>query len=127
VGYQSGPGTTTQLSNATAIGNGALNLASNTAVIGNASVTDFYTGSATAVATTHTFGEQLTSGYNGSGGSAIPACASNLVGKRVLVTDATITTLIGAWGTTYSSGGTYTVAVECIFNSTGSVYTWIID
>jgi hypothetical protein len=79
------------------------------------------------VATTHTFGEQLTSGYNGSGGSAIPACASNLVGKRVLVTDATITTLIGAWGTTYSSGGTYTVAVECIFNSTGSVYTWIID
>ena len=39
IGNNSGPGTTTQLSNAIGIGYGALNTASNQAVLGNTSIT----------------------------------------------------------------------------------------
>ena len=39
IGYQAGPGVVTQLSNATALGNGALNTASNQVVLGNSAVT----------------------------------------------------------------------------------------
>jgi len=39
IGYFAGPGTPTQLSNATAIGNGAVNMNSNEVVLGNSSVT----------------------------------------------------------------------------------------
>ena len=39
IGYQAGPGVATQLDNATALGNGALNTASNQVVLGNSAVT----------------------------------------------------------------------------------------
>jgi len=39
IGYQAGPGVATQLNNATALGNGALNTASNQVVLGNSAVT----------------------------------------------------------------------------------------
>jgi len=53
IGYNSGPGSTTQVSNAIAIGSTALVLASNTAVIGNSSITDVYFGSTTPSAVIH--------------------------------------------------------------------------
>jgi hypothetical protein len=54
---------------------------------------------------------------------SLPACQSGFVGTRQLVNDANS----AAPGTTAAGGGTYTIAVQCIYNSSGSVYTWIID
>jgi hypothetical protein len=61
IGYNSGPGvvSSSSLQNATAIGNGALNMASNQVVLGNASVTDVYLGSATPYATLHDASETV--------------------------------------------------------------------
>lgn len=56
-------------------------------------------------------------------GTALPSCASTLILQRLAVSDATSATP----GTTYAGGGSYTVPVECIFNATGSVYSWIVD
>ena len=56
-------------------------------------------------------------------GTALPSCASTLILQRLAVSDATSATP----GTTYAGGGPYTVPVECIFNATGSVYSWIVD
>jgi len=61
--------------------------------------------------------------YFGSGASAIPSCGSGTVATRTVVSDATVATL----GSTYTAGGTYTIGVQCIYNSSGSTYTWIID
>lgn len=54
---------------------------------------------------------------------SLPGCASGTLGTRRLVNDANSATP----GTTAAGSGTYTVAVECIYNSSGTVYTWIID
>jgi hypothetical protein len=104
------------------IGYGATGAGSNTAVTGNASVTDVYDGGAGGAANHHENGQFLTSRYSAAG-TAIPACNSSTLLEEVAVTDATSATA----GSTYASGGTYTVPVRCIFNSTGSVYTWVIE
>ena len=67
-------------------------------------------------------GLQLEHPYSAAG-SALPVCASGLLLKRVAVSDATLNTP----GSTYVSGGTYTIAVQCTYNSTGPAYTWLID
>ena len=54
---------------------------------------------------------------------SLPACVSGTLGLRQQVSDATLATP----GSTAVGSGTYTIAVQCIFNSTGSAYTWIID
>ena len=56
-------------------------------------------------------------------GTALPSCASATLLTRVGVTDATVATP----GTAYTGGGTYTIAVQCTYNSVGTAYTWIID
>ena len=56
-------------------------------------------------------------------GTPLPSCAAGLILQRLGVSDASSATP----GTTYTGGGPYTIPVECIFNATGSVYTWIID
>jgi hypothetical protein len=165
------------LQNATAIGNGALNMASNQIVLGNSNVTDVYLGSATAYAALHDASETVynptpatgvtqlvcqdgalqsttaclqvknnagTTGFSVTGAgvatvaswqatngswknpvatSSLAACASATLGQRSEVNDATLATP----GSTLAGSGTYTIAVQCIFNSTGSVYYWIID
>jgi len=179
IGYLSGPGvvSSSSLQNATAIGNGALNMASNQIVLGNSNVTDVYLGSATAYAALHDASETVynptpatgvtqlvcqdgalqsttaclqvknnagTTGFSVTGAgvatvaswqatngswknpvatSSLAACASATLGQRSEVNDATLATP----GSTLAGSGTYTIAVQCIFNSTGSVYSWIID
>ena len=61
--------------------------------------------------------------YYGSGANAIPSCGSSIIATRTIVSDATVATL----GSTYATGGTYTIGVQCIYNSSGATYTWIID
>ena len=56
-------------------------------------------------------------------GTALPTCSNATILQRLAVSDATSATP----GTTYAGSGTYKIPVECIFNATGSVYTWIID
>ena len=56
-------------------------------------------------------------------GTPLPACSSTTLLQRLAVSDATS----GTPGTTYAGSGSYTIPVQCIFNATGSVYTWIID
>jgi hypothetical protein len=53
----------------------------------------------------------------------LPTCNSGSVGLRKEINDATLATP----GSTAVGGGTYTIAAQCTFNSTGSVYSWIID
>jgi hypothetical protein len=55
--------------------------------------------------------------------ASLPACATGTLGIRQLVNNATVATP----GNPAVGGGTYTIAVECIYNSTGSAYGWIID
>ena len=55
--------------------------------------------------------------------SALSPCAYGTLNWRDTVSDATLATP----GSTAVGGGTFTIAVQCIFNSAGSVYTWIID
>ena len=73
VGYNSGPGTTTQLSNSTAIGYGALNLNSNEIVLGNASVTSVTTSGAL------TLGSALTIPNGGTGQTTASAALNALL------------------------------------------------
>ena len=60
--------------------------------------------------------------FYSAAGTTLPACGATTLG-RSWVSDATVATP----GTAYTSGGTFTIAVQCIFNSTGSVYSWIVD
>ena len=55
--------------------------------------------------------------------SALPSCASATLGSRILVNDATLATP----GSTAVGGGNYSIAVECIYDSGTTVYTWIVD
>lgn len=55
--------------------------------------------------------------------SALPSCASATLGRRAEVNDATL----AIPGSALAGGGTFTIAVQCIFNSSGAVYSWIID
>ena len=55
--------------------------------------------------------------------ASLPACSASTLLARLFVNNATSATP----GTTAAGGGTYTVAAECIFNSSGSTYTWIVD
>ncbi len=54
---------------------------------------------------------------------SLAACAAGTLGQRVEVSDATVATP----GSTAVGSGTFTVSVQCIKNSTGNVFTWIID
>ncbi len=54
---------------------------------------------------------------------SLTACNSTYIGTRRLVNDATVATP----GSPAVGSGTFTIAVQCIFNSTGSAYSWIID
>lgn len=55
--------------------------------------------------------------------SALPSCASGTLGEHREVSDANSATP----GTTAAGSGTYTIGVECIYNSSGATYTWIIN
>jgi hypothetical protein len=57
-------------------------------------------------------------------GTAIPACAAGTLLNRVAVSDAPSTSAGTAYG---SGGGTFTTWVQCTFNSSGSVYAWVVD
>ena len=80
VGFDSGPGTSSQLSNATAIGYEALNTASNQVVLGNSSVTQvnssgFMKGGNTVV---------LTADWSCGTGGTVSSCASaTIIGSTV--------------------------------------------
>jgi hypothetical protein len=87
-----------------------------------AGIVQIGTTAANSLGTLLATGTQLANPFSVAG-TAIPACASAYLGTRYLVSDATVATP----GTAYTGSGTFTIAVECTFNSTGSVYTWIID
>jgi hypothetical protein len=123
VGYGAGPSTGTQYANAFGFGQGAATNAANTGVLGNSSVTDIYLGSTTPAALLHSHGSQFGGTVYSVAGTALPTCAAGTLLDRLAVSDATVATP----GTTYAGSGTFTVAVQCTFNSSGSVYTWIID
>ena len=55
-------------------------------------------------------------------GVPLPSCGSTMVGHETWVSDATTVTA----GATYAGSGTYSTSVECIKNSTGPVYTWVV-
>jgi hypothetical protein len=56
--------------------------------------------------------------------ASLPACsASGILLQRRAVSDATVNTP----GSPYVGGGTYTIWVQCTYNSAGSVYAWLID
>ena len=55
--------------------------------------------------------------------SELPACASATLLNRRAVTDANSVTP----GSAAVGGGTYTTWAKCVFNSSGSVYSWFID
>ena len=65
---------------------------------------------------------QLTHAYNAAT-DVLPAAAAGTKGMRALVSDATVATP----GSPYVGGGTYTIGVQCIYNSSGATYSWIID
>jgi hypothetical protein len=67
-------------------------------------------------------GIQFTQFYSAAG-TPLPSCASGTLLQHLAVSDATADTP----GTAYVGSGTYTIGVQCIYNSSGSVYTWIID
>jgi len=104
------------------IGYHAAGAGTNTAVLGNSSVTDVYDGGAAGAANHHENGQFLTSRYSAAG-STIPACNATTLLEEVAVTDATS----GTPGTTYASGGTWTVPVRCKYNSSGSSYVWMVE
>jgi hypothetical protein len=55
--------------------------------------------------------------------TGLPTCNLAAVGTRATVSDANSATP----GATAAGSGTYMIAVQCIGNSTGPAYTWIID
>ena len=54
---------------------------------------------------------------------ALPACSAASLLQRRGVTDARVATR----GSPVVGGGTYTIAVECVYNGAGRTYSWIID
>ena len=66
VGNNTGPSSTTQVSNSFGVGNGATNSASNQGVLGNASVTDIWAGGPTGLATVHGAAVSLGGASSGS-------------------------------------------------------------
>ena len=103
VGFNSGPGTTTQISNAIAIGSTALVNVSNTAVVGNGSITDVYFGSVSALASIH-----ASSIISGGTKFTISGCSAG-------------TTVGGATAGTFASGttGSCTVVITLPTAPTG--------
>ncbi len=69
------------------------------------------------------FNEYLPNTIYSVAGTPLPSCASATKGGRLVVSDATVATP----GSAYVGSGTYTIGVECVYNSTGSVYSWNID
>lgn len=80
-------------------------------------------GNGTQGNTTGTFKLTAVQSLNPVAVASLPACASGTLGFRQEVSNATVATP----GSPAVGGGTYTIGVQCIFNSTGSVYSWIID
>jgi hypothetical protein len=68
-------------------------------------------------------GTQINGTLYSVAGTALPACAAGTLLQRLGVSDATLATP----GSAYVGSGTYTIAVECTLNSTGTAYAWIID
>jgi hypothetical protein len=100
----------------------------NTATFGCPSTTKVYLGSATSAAIAISNGTQIAGTFYSAAGTPLPSCAAGTLLQRVGVSDAAgVATAQPVAGSAYASGGTFTMPVICIFNSTGSVYTWIID
>ena len=81
------------------------------------------THSATMANQTGTF---VAAGFQVSVGTTVASagtCNAASLYTRKGVTDATSATP----GTTAAGGGSYSIAIECTYNATGAVYTWIID
>jgi hypothetical protein len=118
IGYNAGPGTSTQLTDSFSIGYQSHPTASYHGVLGDSSVTDVYFGSETPAAVTHQAAYMATP----VGHLSLPTCGSSIVGQRRVVNDygASI-----SFGTTVVGGGSVVIGVECIYN--GSAYVWIID
>ena len=95
IGYNSGPGSTTQISNAIAIGSTALVLASNTAVLGNGSITDVYFGGTGAASNAHAATLTVGSSTNNSASSFTFGAATGS-GNMISVTDQASNTGTGA-------------------------------
>ena len=110
IGYDSGPNTTSQLSNTAALGYQAHNTASNQAVIGNSSMTQTLLAGITLPITIFSHA-----------GTQLAACAVGIVGGEAVVSDATSLTPGTAYSVT-AGAGTDTVRVQCAL--TGSTYAW---
>ena len=74
----------------------------------------------------HTVAATVTGSFRWAGAvpvGSLPACASGILGQRQLVSDASSATP----GANAAGSGSYTIAVQCIYNSSGGTYWWIID
>lgn len=105
VGYQSGPGTSTQLSNSTALGYQALNTASNQVSLGNSSVTSVVINGALSGGTTSNFSTGYQIGGAAASGNYLRGNGTNFISSAIQSGDLpSITTL----GTITSYGGNTT-------------------
>lgn len=112
IGAQCGANTATQLSNSFCIGFQSLFGASNTGVLGNASVTDVYLGSLTAAATLHDAAE-IVSGTTSSAlyatatkcanGASPAVCAAAPAGAVAIPTGTTVSLVVNTSAVTASS------------------------
>lgn len=91
------------------IGYSAVGGGSNTSTIGSSSTTATFIGGVTIPITLYS-----------AAGTALPSCASATKGGEAVVSDSSTLTP----GSAYTSGGTYTVRVQCTYNTSGTVYAW---
>jgi hypothetical protein len=111
VGSNAMPGSATQQDHLTVIGADAVGTCSDCVVLGrNSDIVQIPNGI------------QFTKVYSVAG-TPLPSCAAAALLQHLAVSDATADTP----GTAYVGSGTYTIGIQCIYNSSGSAYTWIID
>jgi len=91
-------------------------------IAGSTKIHNFYAGfdGTNATATIHSGASKVDVAVHVAD---LATCNNGNKGLVQRVDDATVATP----GSTATGSGTYTINVQCIFNSSGSVYTWIID
>src|SRR6266481_3083956 len=102
----------------------AASTAANQFIAGGPNITEFYAGTATAGQgnQANVNGQSFTtSSFYSASGTPIPTCNAANKARMVAVCDNTAITP----GAAYASGGTFTNWVQCTFNSSGSVFSWV--
>jgi len=123
-GVAIGHNATVSNTNSVAIGVNSASTAVNQFIAGGPNITEFYAGTATGGSGTqaNVNGQSFTTtSFYSAAGTAIPTCNASNKARMVAVSDNTAITP----GVAYASGGTFTNWVQCTFNSSGSVFSWV--